>query len=201
VVPVTPVGNRLLLPLFGRADGWSSAVDVRNVGGSPAEVELRWLPHGGGAVWRDRVPVRPGTVVTLPRADGPALPAGQLGAAVLLAERGVLAALVHHGRDDAREAVAYPALTEGGTELAISLADLSGLPEQRLLAVQNAEPAPAPLTIRYLDAAGGELDRVRDVLPGGGARGYRPRPAGADAARVEVQSVAGPVVAALLQLP
>jgi hypothetical protein len=105
--------SQLLLPVFGSADGWTSAVEVRNAGTAPVAVRLRWTPYGGGPAWEDRLTLAANAAITLPRPEGPALPTSTLGAAVLTAEGGVVAATVHLRRGDAT-ALAYAAPARRG---------------------------------------------------------------------------------------
>jgi hypothetical protein len=83
----------------------------------------------------------------------------------------------------------------------LPLADLAGLPEQRLLAVQSADSAAARVTLSYLSFEGHELDRTQATLAGEAARTLRLADASADAASVLVRSEGAPVLAAVLQQP
>jgi len=193
-------GRLLLLPLFGTGEGWTSTLQLLNPAERAAQVSLRWGAYGGSGPWQDSLTLGPGDVVSVPRTQGPALPAGSLGAARIEASAPVVGLAVW--RYDASDVyLAAAASTPAADDLVLPLADLPGLPEQRLLAVQSAADGAARVAVYYYDADGAELDRVVDTLAAGGALAYRPRPAAADAAQVVARGAGAPLAAAVLQSP
>ena len=105
-------------------------------------------------------------------------------------------------RADSGEAYfAYPARPAAAADLVLPLADLPGLPEQRLIAVQNGGERAAAVTLQFYDFDGRELDRLNDSVPPGAARAFRPRPVAGDSASVVIRGTGSPLVAALLQSP
>jgi hypothetical protein len=190
----------LYLPAFGQAAGWTSAVQIHNPGDGAVDVTVQWEEYAGGSRWQDRVTLAAGGTTVLPRADGPPLPSGALGAVRLTASGGVLALAVLRA-DSAEAYFVYPARPPAAADLVLPLADLPGLPEQRLIAVQNGGEGAAAVMLHFYDFDGRELDRLSDSVPPNAARAYQPRPAAGDAASVVIRGSGNPLVAALLQSP
>jgi hypothetical protein len=189
----------LFLPLIGQTADWTSALQLYNPGEAPIDVTLQWADYAGGGRWQDRLTLPAGATVLLPRAEGPPLPSGALGAARLAASGPVLALAVLRAANEAY--LAYPGRPAAAADLVLPLADLPGLPEQRLVAVQNGGDRPAAVTLHFYDFDGRELDRLEDSVPPAGARAFRPRAATADAATVVIRGSGSPIVALLLQSP
>jgi hypothetical protein len=95
-------------------DGWSTGIQVQNIGASPATVQVVYVGSAGGR-WFDTVELLPFGSATLYQPAHPALPTGFAGAAVISSASGQqLAALVIQARGNGAT-MAYAAAT-GGTE-------------------------------------------------------------------------------------
>jgi len=104
--------------LFKNSNGWSTGLQIQNVGTEESEVLVVYRATDGGGLWFDGAFVQPGGSVTFFQPAHPDLPNGFIGSAVIVSRNDQpLVAIVNEVNTSLNVAMTYRAFSEGAATL------------------------------------------------------------------------------------
>jgi subtilisin family serine protease len=167
----------LAAPLvFKRAGGWSTGIQVLNVGATPAQVTVSYSrPAGVPAPVQEVIAIPARGSATIYQPANPALPDEYVGSATLTATGGgPLVAVVNQARADSSLVMTYPAAPSGGAVVDVPLLtkDYGGWTAG--LRVQNIAADTAEVSVIYYDQTGRPLYTAQNTLAPGDGTTYTP---------------------------
>lgn len=171
---------------FREYGGWSTGIQVQNVGSAPCTATLTVIPQGGGLSYTYSASLAPGASHTWDFRNPdqvPGLPAGFLGSATVSSDNGQpLVAVVNEVKSGETISLSYDALTGGATTLyAPFIARDAPLWEQQWstgLQVQNLGGATAQVLIEYVSGEGTAVYSTTAAIPPGSSVSFDHRQEG-----------------------
>jgi hypothetical protein len=114
----SPVASAPLL--FRNSNGWSTGLQIQNVGVEESEVLVVYSASDGSGRWYDGAFVQPGSSVTFFQPAHPELPNGFIGSAVIISRNDQpLVAIVNEVNTTLNVAMTYRAFNEGAPTLSV----------------------------------------------------------------------------------
>ena len=153
--------------------GWSTGIQVQNLGSAPTTVNVTYqrLNGPGGAVESASVP--PGASTIFYQPANQQLPDDFLGTAFVTSSTGApLAILVNVVNPQSTAAMNYLATTPTGTVLPLSFVARQAEGWSTSVLVFNPQNVPQPIRVSYFDFEGREVAREEDTLPANGTRSF-----------------------------
>ncbi len=106
--------------LFRRSNGWSTGLQIQNVGAEESEVLVVYRGSDGSGPWYDGAFIQPGGSVTFFQPSHPQLPNGFVGSAVIISRNDQpLVAIVNEVNSALNVAMTYRAFNEGAPTLSV----------------------------------------------------------------------------------
>lgn len=154
--------------LFKNANGWSTGIQVQNVGAAPTEVQVRYLGVEGQGTWSESASLAAGASTTFYQPANPDLPDGFVGAAVVTSVDGQpLVAIVNQVNPERNIAMTYRGFGAGTSPVAVPRLAKNAEGWNTGVQVQNLGTDSAQVTLELRAEDGAMTGSVVDTVPAG----------------------------------
>lgn len=164
----------VLVPFVARDyQGWSTGLQVQNLGSAATTVTVTYLRSNGPGTWTESATIPPGAAAVFYQPANAQLPAGFLGMAHVASSDGApLAVLVNLINPQSTAAMNYLASAAGSPVLALPYVARQAEGWSTNILVYNPNSVPAVVSIVYYDSNGSPLAREEEAIPAGGTRSF-----------------------------
>lgn len=153
--------------------GWSTGLQVQNLGSAPTTVVVTYTRTNGPGTWTESASILPGAAAVFYQPAHPQLPDDFLGTAFVTSSDGApLAVLVNIMNPQSTAAMNYFASDSAGLALALPYVTRRADGWSTGILVFNPNSVPAVVRVSYYDLSGNLVARDEETIPAGGTRSY-----------------------------
>ncbi|HZR99338.1 MAG TPA: hypothetical protein VFE37_11555 [Chloroflexota bacterium] len=153
--------------------GWSTGLQVQNVGSAPTTAVVTYTRLNGPGTWTESAPVGPGAAAVFYQPANQQLPDNFMGVASVASADGTpLLVLANIMNPQSTAAMNYLASGFSGPTLSMPYVTRNSDGWSTGILVYNPNSAPVTARVTYYDAAGNQVAREEEPLPPGGTRSF-----------------------------
>ncbi|MBM2812256.1 MAG: exported protein of unknown function [Chloroflexi bacterium] len=169
-----PLGSQTLSAplLFKNSGGWSTGIQVQNVGDTTTDVTVAYRATEGDGRWSEQASMTPGGTVTFFQPGNPDLPEGFVGSAVLTSSSAPIIAIVNQVNPVRDVAMTYDALREGTPVLSTPFMSRGSDGWATGAQVQNLGSEPTTVTLQLRGEDGSVARTAIELVQPGSSRTF-----------------------------